>query len=252
MSYVRDFAALERGRKYQLHRMDRLLCVCESMRQALIGCGYDPAKVRTVYNPVLRPTPSAPESAAHARILQAGPMDHWLLYLGRISARKNQLAAVATLRRLRDISGRRWGLMLAGDADDTYAAEVRHAADACGLAGAVIQLGLVANPAWLFELADASVLTSKSEGLARVLVESLLCGTPAFAYPLDGLGDVIGDEAATYVAPRRQPEDLAATILAALSNIDALRRRTTALGHALADRHSVRNHVAAFAEAVRP
>jgi glycosyltransferase involved in cell wall biosynthesis len=251
MSYVRDFAALERGRKYQLHRMDRLLCVGESMRRALIGCGYDPAKVRTVYNPVLRPAPGAPESAAHARILQAGPMDHWLLYLGRISARKNQLAAVATLRRLRDASGRRWGLILAGDADDAYAAEVRHAADHCGLADAVIHLGLVANPSWLFDLADASVLTSKSEGLARVLVESLLCGTPAFSYPLDGLGDVYGDAAATYVAPHRQPEDLAATILAALSDSDALRQRTAALGLTLEARHSVQNHVAAFADALR-
>jgi glycosyltransferase involved in cell wall biosynthesis len=110
---------------------------------------------------------------------------------------------------------------------------------------------MVAEPGWLFELADASVMTSKSEGLARVLIESLLCGTPAFSYPLDGLGDVYGDAAATYVAPHRQPEDLAATILAALSNSDALRQRTTALGLTLEARHSVRNHVAAFADALR-
>jgi glycosyltransferase involved in cell wall biosynthesis len=251
MSYVRDFAAVRNGRKYQLHRMDRLLCVCESMRQSLIAAGYQAANVRTVYNPILRPPAGDAPAEARARLAGASSVDRWLLYLGRISPRKNQLAAVATLKLLRQQSGWKWGLLLAGDADDDYAAEVDRAAEQAGLAAAVVRLGMVAEPGWLFELADASVMTSKSEGLARVLIESLLCGTPAFSYPLDGLGDVYGDAAATYVAPHRQPEDLAATILAALSNSDALRQRTTALGLTLEARHSVRNHVAAFADALR-
>lgn len=87
LSYVRDFAAVKRGRKYLLHRMDRLLCVCESMRQALIDTGYDPAKVHTVCNPVLQPVASEPEDEVHARLLGMPPMDRWLCRNARRDSR---------------------------------------------------------------------------------------------------------------------------------------------------------------------
>jgi glycosyltransferase involved in cell wall biosynthesis len=251
LSYVRDFAAVKRGRKYLLHRMDRLLCVCESMRQALIGAGYAPAKIHTVYNPIVRPAAGEPEDDVHARLLGMPPMERWLLYLGRISPRKNQIAAVKTLKLLHERTGQRWGLMLAGDADETYAAEVDQAVAAAGLAAEVIRLGLIANPGWLFKLADASILTSSSEGLARVLIESFLCGKPAFSYPLDGLEDVYGDDARTFVAAQRKPADLAARILAALANGGDLQERTAKLKIMLEARHAIHHHVAAFAQALR-
>jgi glycosyltransferase involved in cell wall biosynthesis len=251
MSYVRDFAAIQRGRKYQLHKMDRLLCVCDSMRQALVEAGYDSQKVRTVYNPVLRPVNSKPDSSVHERILRQTEVDHWLLYLGRISPRKNQIAAVETLRHLRHVSGERWGLLLAGDADDAYAAEVHRAVVDAGLEGAVLQLGLVSEPGWLFELADASIMTSKSEGLARVLIESFLCRKPGFSYPLDGIEDVYGDALRNYVPERREPELLAATIAGELDQFVMAQERVEFLRRMLEERHSVASHVAAFEEAVR-
>ena len=251
MSYVRDFAALQRGRKYQLHRMDRLLCVCESMRRDLIAVGYDPEKVRTVYNPVLRPVSRTPDAGLRARISGQSGVDRWLLYLGRISPRKNQIAAVETLRRLREITGRRWGLLLAGDSDETYAAEVDQAVAAAGLGGAVLQLGMIAEPGWLFDLADASIMTSKSEGLARVLIESFLCGKPGFSFPLDGLEDIYGDALPLFVPEAREPAELAAKIAAALEDGSVARERTDSLRTMLETRHSPSSHVAAFEEAVR-
>jgi len=250
MSYVRDFAAVARGKKYHLHRMDRLLCVCETMRQELIAVGYDPEKVRTVYNPVLQPISAEPEAEALAQINGAVNVDRWLFYLGRVSPRKNQIAAVETLKLLREQSGQRWGLILAGDADEDYAATVKQAARAAGLADQVIRVGLIPKPGWLFELADASILTSKSEGLARVLIESFLCDTPAFSYPLDGLADVYDDEMTTFVADHRDPATLVHTILSSLSEEGRLRERTAKLKQMLATRHSVKNHVASFRRAV--
>lgn len=248
MSYVRDFAAVQRGRKYLLHRMDRLLCVCESMRQGLIGAGYDPAKVHTVYNPIVRPPAGEPEPEIRNRL--PAPIDRWLLYLGRISPRKNQIAAVETLKLLQQQTGQRWGLLLAGDADADYAAAVDRAAATAGVATEVIRLGLVANPGWLFQLADASVLTSTSEGLARVLIESFLCGKPAFCYPLDGLEDVYGEDAPTFVAAQRSPAALTACMLAALADGPGLRQRIERLQLMLAARHSIPSHVASFEQAL--
>lgn len=250
LSYVRDFAAIERGRKYQLHRMDRLLCVCESMRGGLIAAGYDADRVRTVYNPVLQPAIEDPEPAAQGRILSMSHVDRWLLYLGRISSRKNQLAAVETLKLLREKSGQRWGMILAGDEDAEYASAVDQAAHAAGLSEAVVRVGLVARPGWLFQLAEASVLTSRSEGLARVLIESFLCGTPAFSYPLDGLEDIYGGSMKNFVADRREPAALAARILETLADKGAWMDQTESLRRMLEARHSVESHVRAFEQAV--
>jgi glycosyltransferase involved in cell wall biosynthesis len=250
MSYVRDFAALERGRKYQLHRMDRLLCVCESMRRALIGVGYEPDKVLTVYNPVLRPALCEPDPVLRDRIRGHNGVDRWLLYLGRISPRKNQIAAVEMLRRLREITGQSWGLLLAGDADESYAAKVDQAAAAAGLKGAILKLGMIAEPGRLFELAAASILTSKSEGLARVLIESFLCGKPGFSFPLEGLEDIYGEALPFFVPERAAPEDLAMTIAAALENPSLCHGHTEHLRIMLEQRHSPGNHVASFETAV--
>jgi glycosyltransferase involved in cell wall biosynthesis len=251
MSYVRDFVALKRGRKYQLHRMDRLLCVCESMRRGLISAGYDPSRIFTVYNPVLRPVSREPAPEVRARISGQTGVDRWLLYLGRISPRKNQIAAVETLRRLREISGQRWGMLLAGDADEAYAAELDRFVLSAGLQDAVLRLGVVAEPGWLFELSEASIMTSKSEGLARVLIESFLCGKPAFSHPLEGIEDVYGNELAAFVSRESDPGDLAEKILTALADGPQLRARTEKLAGEFEERHSIRHHVEAFERAVR-
>lgn len=251
MSYVRDFAAIERGRKYQLHRMDRLLCVSESMRQGLIREGYDPEKVRTVYNPVLRPVVREMDPAVAAKIAGASGVDRWMLYLGRISSRKNQVAAVETLKQLREISGQRWGLLLVGDEDDTYVPEVDRAVAAAGLENVVLRLGMIPEPGALFELAEISLMTSKSEGLARVLVESFLCGKPAFALPQDGLEDIYGDAIALFVPSTREPSVLAATIAAGLADGEVLMSLVRKIQDIFAERHSPAGHVTSFEAAVR-
>ncbi len=251
MSYVRDFAAVDRGRKYQLHRMDRLLCVSESMRLAMISAGYDPQKVQTVYNPVLCPAGNEPVEALHLRILKRTQVDRWLFYLGRISPRKNQIEAVETLRHLRDITGERWGLLLAGDADPGYEVELDRMIAASGLDAEVLKLGLVESPGWLFDLADAFIMTSKSEGLARVLIESFLCGKPAFAMPQDGLEDIYGDAMSIFVPPSRVPSDLAKKIATSLADINSLQGKTQNISQNLEIRHSLAGHVVNFEAALR-
>jgi glycosyltransferase involved in cell wall biosynthesis len=251
MSYIRDFAAVTRGRKYQLHKMHRLLCVSESMRQAMIGVGYDPEKVRTVYNPVLPPAGDMPDENLRTRILERSHVDRWLFYLGRLSPRKNQMEAVETLRHLQDITGDRWGLLLAGDADADYEPELDRMITASGMDSVVLKLGLVEKPRWLFDMADAFVMTSKSEGLARVLIESFLGGKPAFALPQSGLEDIYGDAMPFFVPPSRSPAGLAQIIAAGMADGESLRSHTEKIRQTLELRHSLPGHIASFEDAVR-
>ena len=251
MSYVRDFAAIDRGRKYLLHEMDRLLCVCESMRGELISVGYDPAKVRTVYNPVRRPEFGGPTDDQQRLISAAESVDKWLLYLGRISSRKNQIEAVRVLESLRDQSGERWGLLLAGDQDDDYSERVSRQAEELGLAGQVVKLGMVPQPGWVFEMCEASLLTSKSEGLARVLIESFLEGKPAFSMDLSGLEDIYAGSKSQFVSPQGKPDELAQRIIGLSLQAEVTARETGGVREFLLDRHSQAAHVEAFVEAVR-
>jgi glycosyltransferase involved in cell wall biosynthesis len=250
VSYVRDFAAIARGRKYELHRMDGLLCVCESLRQGLIKVGYDPTKVFTVYNRIARPESNNVDEEVRTRIASASGVESWLLYLGRISSRKSQVDAVRALRHLREKSGRAWGLLLAGDAEESYSAELDRVIRDEDMENVVLKLGLVSNPGWLFDLAEASVLTSSSEGLARVLIESFLCGKPAFAYPIEGLEDVYASAAPYFVAPRRDPEQLAVRMIESLEHVESLREHTGAIQKTLEMRHSASENLANFEHAL--
>ncbi|MFT4176376.1 MAG: glycosyltransferase family 4 protein [Luteolibacter sp.] len=248
ISYVRDFIAVERGRKYLLHRMDRLLCVSESMRVAMIEAGYDPAKLKTVYNPVLKPVVQEPDPQLLQKIKCAGAR-RWLLYLGRISSRKNQIDAVETLKHLRKFSKQDWGLLIVGDEDEDYAKRLEDRIAASGLSGRALKLGMISQPGWLIDMVDASVLTSKSEGLARVLIESFLMRIPAFSYPMAGVEDVYGENLKDFVSQEGDPEALA-RIIAEHIDAEGTRRKTELLGDFLTYRHSVSNHVREFEKAV--
>lgn len=251
MSYVRDFSAVSRGHKYQLHQMDRLLCVSESMRQELIKVGYDPAKVSTVYNPVLRRVQTGADELLLAAIQERTQVDRWLLYIGRISPRKSQIEAVECLKHLRKITGESWGLLLVGDADKAYETTLDAKVKAEGLETEVLKLGLVETPGWLFDFAHAFVMTSKSEGLARVVIESFLAEKPAFCLPQDGLEDIYGDAMEFFVPASREPERLAEKIARGLSDPVSLRMHTQKIKVVFEARHSVSGHITSFEAAIR-
>lgn len=235
-SWVRDFAAIDRGKKYHLHRMDRLLCVCESMRDGLVAAGYDPAKTAALYNPVLAPPATGPGAGAP----DGGPR---LLYVAKISARKNQIAAVEVLRHLRSSTGENWSLVLAGDSDPDYERALDEHLEQSGLFPFVRKTGHVSDPGSWYRTTDASILTSEREGLARVLIESFLCGKPGFAFPIEGITDVYGDATDRFVPKTLDPTALASTIADAFADRALLENTVNALSERLAARHSLEGHV---------
>jgi glycosyltransferase involved in cell wall biosynthesis len=120
-----------------------------------------------------------------------------------------------------------------------------------GLGAVVLKLGMVAKPAWLFDVAEAFIMTSKSEGLARVLIESFLCGKPAFALPQDGLEDIYGDAMPFFVPASRSPASLAGIIAASLATVETLRANTRKIMGDLEARHSPAGHFASLETALR-
>lgn len=68
-----------------------------------------------------------------------------------------------------------------------------------------------------FAQARASILPSISEGLGRVVVESMLCGTPVIGSKVGGIPDMIRDGENGFLVPPEDVEALAATMLKILT-----------------------------------
>ena len=100
-------------------------------------------------------------------------------------------------------------MYLVGKAEnEDYAQELAQQAQQLGIAERVHLVGAVTQSALAayFAKARVSVLPSLSEGLGRVVVESMLCGTPVIGSNVGGIPDLIQDRENGYLV---RPNDVA-------------------------------------------
>jgi glycosyltransferase involved in cell wall biosynthesis len=93
--------------------------------------------------------------------------------------------------------------------------ELQKKAEQHGLAQRIVFAGLVDSsriPAMISAM-DIVVHASLREGLARVLVQSLLCGKPPVAYDVDGNSEVIIDGVTGRLIPPRTVNELAQAVI---------------------------------------
>lgn len=198
---------------------DAVLTVSDGLRRRVIELGIDAAGVHTLeqgVNPRLFFT--GDRGAARARLTGIHPElagdRPLLLWVGRMVAIKRVdvlLDAAVELRR----RGRDFVLCLIGDG--TYRSRIkrfvaeRQLQDCVSLVGSVPpeELGQ-----W-YRAADATVLSSDSEGLPNVLRESLACGTPFVATEVGSVRE-IADRRYAVLVPRGDARALAEGVMTVL------------------------------------
>lgn len=191
---------------------DRVIAISECTKRDLVNdFGIDPDKIDVIYqgyDPCFAPATSDAVAAVRARY---GLPERYIVAVGTVQSRKNQLAAVRALRGLpADIS-----LAIVGRRTD-YARQIDGFVASNGLGNRVIWLPDVSYddlPA-LYTGALASVYMSRYEGFGLPVLESIACGTPVLAATGSCLEEA-GGKGALYVAP----DDTDAAV-------DALRRLT--------------------------
>jgi glycosyltransferase involved in cell wall biosynthesis len=114
-----------------------------------------------------------------------------LLSVGHLIERKGHHLAIEAMRELPEMQ-----LVIAGDGPEAAALRGLVArwslADRVSFAGRLDQESLREH----YQAADALILASSREGWANVLLESMACGTPVVATPVDGTPEVVAARAA--------------------------------------------------------
>jgi glycosyltransferase involved in cell wall biosynthesis len=195
--------------RWAVRRCKLLVAVSEATRRDLIELyGVDAARVRVVPNgggePPVEKAPPA------ARLKALGISGRYVLQVGRVEPRKNQLAALAGVERLPGVT-----LVVAGPERDAEMAAKLRASARCKV------LGVVERPTLelLYAHASAVVVPSLYEGFGLPVLEAMSRGRVVIAARNSSLPEVGGD-CALYVDDPNDAEALAAALRRAVDSTE--------------------------------
>ena len=219
-----------------------MIAISEATRQDLILLyGVDPDRVTVVHAGGGEGTPPAHDRKADAARLRGFGIDApYVLSVGRIEPRKNQLTALEAVERLPGLL-----LVCAGAIHDEAMAASLDASPRCRLLGRVSD----AERDLLYRNAEALLFPSLYEGFGIPVLEAMRHGLPVVATRTSSLPEV-GGEAAIYVLDARDAEAMAGAIRR-IRDDPALRRRLVAAGRRQAARFTWKRCAEGVADAVR-
>jgi glycosyltransferase involved in cell wall biosynthesis len=233
-----ELAYLRLSTRWATARCPLLIAVSESTKADLVNLyGVKPERVRVV--PLGVSAPKA-EPAPAARLAELGLNGSFVLQVGRVEARKNQIAALAAVERLDGVM-----LVVAGPERDPAIAARLRASARCRVLGRVDEPTLEL----LYKHAGAVIVPSLYEGFGLPVLEAMSRGKVVVAAKASSLPEV-GGEAALYFHDSADPDQVAKVIEAALGD-KALRSRLMRAARARAARFTWESTAAGVAAVVR-
>jgi len=197
-----------------LNRAGAVLTVSNDLRMKVAGLGVPQEKIHVLRRGVDSELFSPGDSEESRRRLGLDNHKNVLLYIGRLVEVKRVDTLLDACDRLRQ-HDRKLLLCIIGEGPlrQQLAAKVH----LTGLSRHVRFVGTVPHDGLVhwYRAADLTVLSSRSEGIPNVLLESLACGTPFVATSVGGIPEIARHDAARLVPPD-SPERLAAAIDAML------------------------------------
>ncbi len=180
---------------------DRVCTVSSSERERLVKYGYAMAERVDVVPNAVDNALSTPEQPSSAHLRRYGVHEPFVLYVGRVNARKNLATLVHAMKHVTsDVR-----LVIAGEADRT-AANLPAVADSAGVRERVQFLGAIDDDTLRALYAAASVFCfpSLDEGFGLSPLEAMACGIPTIVSDRPALRETCGD-AAVYIDPLSAP-----------------------------------------------
>ncbi|MCL5742710.1 MAG: glycosyltransferase family 4 protein [Acidobacteria bacterium] len=179
---------------------DAIICVCEyEKRLALEKRVASAEKLHVVYN-------GACDIPASLRA-HPGVAPVRICSVARFEAPKDHVTLLHALARLRPQS---WELELIGDGP--LQPGIRRLAGELGLSGRIRFSGYQRDPAPALAAAQVFVLSSRSEGFPRSVLEAMRTGLPVVASDVGGVGEAVKNGGTGLLVPGGNPEALAAAL----------------------------------------
>lgn len=221
--------------RWSLPAADRVVTVCEPFAAHLRKIGVPPERIVVRHNmirPFLQPDQSDVETLR--RKLGIDPSEIVLFTAGRLSKEKGHLDLVEALALLRQNSAiPPFRMVIAGIGPERERLESR--AQECGIGGRLLLVGLQAQVALFYALADVMVLPSHSEGSPNVLLEAMAAGVPSVVTAVGGVPEIAHDNENALMVERSNPKQLADAISRLMID-QALRERLSQAGLAVTAR----------------
>jgi glycosyltransferase involved in cell wall biosynthesis len=204
--------------RFMAPRTHAYAVVGHDLAAAYQGLGVPADRLHVIRSAARLPEPAADRAAAlgHLGALTGlDPSRPVLAYVGSLDPRKNVLTLLDVLEA---VTARhphpRPALVVAGDGP--LRDRLAEHAQARGLAGDVVLLGHVADPAPVFRAAAVFVLLSRTEGLPQVLVQAAAAATPFVAFEVSGAHELVGAGAVGTVVEWGAVDELARAVVAHL------------------------------------
>ena len=216
-----------------LERSDRILCVSEHTKSALLDkISYPPEKILVVPNRVRDAFAPQDRQVARQRVgVGANPV---VLTVGRLDDRggyKGHDRILALIGPLRE-KGISFDYLISGEGDDR--ARLEAIARSLGVADSVRFLGRVPNEdlPYLYSAADLFALPSAGEGFGIVFIESTACGTPVIGMDVGGTKEAMNyGELGEAVSPEDFAMRFESALRRSLEQNDQARARLSKLTH---------------------
>lgn len=187
-----------------LQNADRVIAFSKDLGTNIEQLGVEPTKIDIVYRGVDQSVFHPGDKQLSRQLCKVPPDAVLLVWAGRMVEVKDPLWLIKSLRTWKEHFGKRLMTIMIGDGPLRSEVESfmrsEDVTDVCKLLGGVPHHQIAE---W-FRAADATVLTSKSEGIPNVLLESISCGTPFVATDVGGIRE-IASEHHDLLVPRTDP-----------------------------------------------
>lgn len=212
-----------------LSRANRVFAVSDSLRQIALSCGIDSAKLRVIGNGV-DIAKFSPQSIVSSRtMLGIAPTAKVMVTVGGLVERKGFHRVIAAMPELIKNYPDLVYLIIGGPSPEgNMTAQLQKLVSELNLESSVKFLGsIVADQlSQPLSAADVFVLSTRNEGWANVLLESMACGVPVVATDVGGNREVVSNSAVGTIVPFDDHAALVAAIAQSLGTVwnrDAIR-----------------------------
>ena len=214
--YKRLFRKLKENTRHKnLYNNSNMIAVSKGVKEDILNFGIKPQKIVSIYNPFdiedIRKKSNEPDENI--------PKEKYIINVARFSTQKRHDILIKAYAKA-NIEHK---LVLMGTtdkpADEDNLSNIKNLINELSLEDQVIFTGFISNPYSWIKNADLFVLSSDLEGLANVLVESLIVNTMVVSTDCPfGPSEVLTGDLSSFLSPVRDIEALSNNILRALND----------------------------------